>query len=99
MNIEVAPGRSGQSVLAISREVERRNKTVVSSGSWLSLEGLRDPDANVAQLVAACEALSEREEISRGLGPADRSVGAYVGAQTICGSTISREIRRQRRFA
>ena len=65
--------KNGQSVLAISRALERRNKTGVQR--IVALNGGMAP-APRRRAVAALK-LEEREEISRGLRPAGRSVGSH----------------------
>ena len=65
--------KNGQSVLAISRALERRNKTGVQR--IVALNGGIAP-APRCRAVAALK-LEEREEISVGLRPAVRSVGSH----------------------
>ena len=64
--------KNGQSVLAISRALERRNKTGVQR--IVALNGGIAP-APRCRAVAALK-LEEREEISRGIRPAGRSGGS-----------------------
>ena len=78
--------KNGQSVLAISRGLERRNKTGVQR--IVALHGGMAP----APRRRAVAALSEEEEISRGIA-AGRSIRRIASART-SPSTISREIRR-----
>ena len=85
--------KNGQSVLAISRALERRNKTGVQR--IVALNGGIAP-APRCRAVAALK-LEEREEISRGIA-AGRSVRRIARGLKRSPSTISREID-QRRFA
>src|SRR6187397_1899907 len=80
---------NGQSVLAISRALERRNKTGVQR--IVALYGGMAP-APRRRGVAALK-LEEREEISRGIA-AGRSVRRIARGLKRSPSTISREIRR-----
>src|SRR6267378_4021479 len=81
--------KNGQSVLAISRALERRNKTDVQR--IVALNGGIAP-APRCRAVAALK-LEEREEISRGIA-AGRSVRQIARGLKRSPSTISREIRR-----
>ena len=81
--------KNGQSVLAISRALERRNKTGVQR--IVALNGGIAP-APRRRAVAALK-LEEREEISRGIA-AGRSVRRIARGLKRSPSTISREIRR-----
>ena len=81
--------KNGQSVLAISRALERRNKTGVQR--IVALNGGIAP-APRCRAVAALK-LEEREEISRGIA-AGRSVRRIARGLKRSPSTISREIRR-----
>ena len=81
--------KNGQSVLAISRALERRNKTGVQR--IVALNGGIAP-APRCRGVAALK-LEEREEISRGIA-AGRSVRRIARGLKRSPSTISREIRR-----
>lgn len=81
--------KNGQSVLAISRALERRNKTDVQR--IVALHGGIAP-APRRRAVAALK-LEEREEISRGVA-AGRSVRRIAQRLRRTPSTISREIRR-----
>ena len=81
--------KNGQSVLAISRGLERRNKTGVQR--IVALNGGIAP-APRCRAVAALK-LEEREEISRGIA-AGRSVRRIARGLKRSPSTISREIRR-----
>ena len=81
--------KNGQSVLAISRALERRNKTGVQR--IVALNGGIAP-APRCRAVAALK-LEEREEISRGIA-AGRSVRRIAQGLKRSPSTISREIRR-----
>src|SRR5438105_7536053 len=81
--------KNGQSVLAISRALERRNKTGVQR--IVALNGGIAP-APRCRAVAALK-LEEREEISRGIA-AGRSVRQIARGLKRSPSTISREIRR-----
>src|SRR5258708_9325382 len=81
--------KNGQSVLAISRALERRNKTGVQR--IVALNGGIAP-APRRRAVAALK-LEEREEISRGIA-AGRSVRRIARGLKQSPSTISREIRR-----
>ena len=65
--------KNGQSVLAISRALERRNKTGVQR--IVALKGGIAP-APRCRAVAALK-LEEREEISRGIAAGRRSVGSH----------------------
>ena len=80
--------KNGQSVLAISRALERRNKTGVQR--IVALNGGIAP-APRCRAVAALK-LEEREEISRGIA-AGRSVRRIARGLKRSPSTISREIR------
>ena len=86
--------KNGQSVLAISRALERSNKTGVQR--IVALNGGIAP-APRCRAVAALK-LEEREEISRGIA-AGRSVRRIARGLKRSPSTISREISMQRRFA
>jgi transposase, IS30 family len=81
--------KSGQSVLAISRALERRNKTGVQR--IVALNGGIAP-ARRRRAVAALR-LEEREDISRGIaaGRSMRQIAQGLGRSP---STVSREIRR-----
>ena len=79
--------KNGQSVLAISRALERRNKTGVQR--IVALNGGIAP-APRRRAVAALK-LEEREEISRGIA-AGRSVRRIARGLKRSPSTISREI-------
>src|SRR5258708_19334353 len=81
--------KNGQSVVAICRGVERRNKTGVQR--IVALNGGIAP-APRCRAVAALK-LEEREEISRGIA-AGRSVRQIARGLKRSPSTISREIRR-----
>jgi IS30 family transposase len=81
--------KNGQSVLAISRALERRNKTGIQR--IVALHGGIAP-APRRRAVAALR-LEEREEISRGIA-AGRSVRRIARGLRRSPSTISREIRR-----
>jgi len=81
--------KSGQSVSAISRALERRNKTGIQRIVAL-YGGIAPPPRRRA--VAALK-LEEREEISRGIA-AGRSVRRIARGLGRSPSTISREIRR-----
>ena len=81
--------KNGQSVLAISRALERRNKTGVQR--IVALNGGIGP-APRRRAVAALK-LEEREEISREIA-AGRSVRRIARGLKRSPSTISREIRR-----
>ena len=81
--------KNGQSVLAISRGLERRNKTGVQR--IVALHGGVAP-APRRRAVAALK-LEEREEISRGIA-AGRSIRRIAQGLGRSPSTISREIRR-----
>jgi transposase, IS30 family len=81
--------KNGQSVLAISRALERRNKTGVQR--IVALHGGIAP-APRRRAVAALK-LEEREEISRGIA-AGRSLRRIARGLGRSPSTISREIRR-----
>jgi IS30 family transposase len=81
--------KNGQSVLAISRALERRNKTGVQR--IVAVHGGIAP-APRRRAVAALR-LEEREEISRGVA-AGRSVRRIARGLRRSPSTISREIRR-----
>ena len=81
--------KNGQSVLAISRALERRNKTGVQR--IVALNGGIAP-APRCRAVAALK-LEEREEISRGIA-AGRSVRRIARGLKRSPSTISRELRR-----
>jgi IS30 family transposase len=81
--------KNGQSVLAISRALERRNKTGIQR--IVALHGGIAP-APRRRAVAALK-LEEREEISRGVA-AGRSVRRIAQRLRRSPSTISREIRR-----
>ena len=81
--------KNGQSVLAISRALERRNKTGVQR--IVALNGGIAP-APRRRAVAALK-LAEREEISREIA-AGRSVRRIARGLKRSPSTISREIRR-----
>jgi len=81
--------KNGQSVLAISRALERRNKTGVRRIVALS-GGIASAPRRRA--VAALK-LEEREEISRGIA-AGRSVRGIARGLKRSPATISREIRR-----
>ena len=81
--------KNGQSVLAISRGLERRNKTGVQR--IVALHGGMAP-APRRRAVAALK-LEEREEISRGIA-AGRSIRRIAQGLGRSPSTISREIRR-----
>ena len=81
--------KNGQSVLAISRALERRNKTGVQR--IVALNGGIAP-APRRRAVAALK-LEEREEISREIA-AGRSVRRIARGLKRSPSTISREIRR-----
>ena len=85
--------KNGQSVLAISRALERRNKTGVQR--IVALNGGIAP-APRCRAVAALK-LEEREEISRGIA-AGRSVRRIARGLKRSPSTISRRFT-QRRFA
>ena len=85
--------KNGQSVLAISRGLERRNKTGVQR--IVALHGGMAP-APRRRAVAALK-LEEREEISRGIA-AGRSIRRIAQGLGRSPSTISREIT-QRWFA
>ena len=80
--------KNGQSVLAISRALERRNKTGVQR--IVALNGGIAP-APRCRAVAALK-LEEREEIPRGIA-AGRSVRRIARGLKRSPSTISREIR------
>ena len=81
--------KNGQSVAAISRALERRNKTGVQR--IVSLHGGIAPAPR--RRAAAALRLEEREEISRGIaaGRAVRQIAHRLGRSP---STVSREIRR-----
>ena len=81
--------KNGQSVLAISRALERRNKSGVQR--IVAVHGGIAP-APRRRAVAALR-LEEREEISRGVA-AGRSVRRIARGLRRSPSTISREIRR-----
>jgi len=81
--------KNGQSMLAISRALERKNKTGVRR--IVALNGGIAP-ALRRRAVAALK-LEEREEISRGIA-AGRSVRGIARGLKRSPSTISREIRR-----
>src|SRR3984957_541855 len=81
--------KNGQSVLAISRALERRNKTGVQR--IVALHGGVAPA--VRRRAVAALRLEEREEISRGIA-AGRSVRRIALGLRRSPSTISREIRR-----
>ena len=81
--------KSGQSVLAISRALERRNKTGVQA--IVALHGGIAP-APRRRAVAALR-LEEREEISRGIA-AGQSIRRIARGLRRWPSTVSREIRR-----
>jgi IS30 family transposase len=81
--------KNGQSVLAISRALERRNKTGVQR--IVAVHGGIAPVPR-RRAVAALR-LEEREEISRGVA-AGRSVRRIARGLMRSPSTISREIRR-----
>src|SRR5207342_31275 len=81
--------KNGQSVSAISRGLERRNKTGVQR--IVALHGGMAP-APRRRAVAALK-LEEREEISRGIA-AGRSIRRIAQGLGRSPSTISREIRR-----
>jgi DNA-binding NarL/FixJ family response regulator len=81
--------KNGQSVLAISRALERRNKTGIQR--IVAFHGGIAP-APRRRVVAALR-LEEREEISRGIA-AGRSVRRIARGLRRSPSTISREIRR-----
>ena len=81
--------KNGQSVLAISRALERRNKTGVQR--IVAVHGGIAPVPR-RRAVAALR-LEEREEISRGVA-AGRSVRRIARGLRRSPSTISREIRR-----
>ena len=81
--------KNGQSVLAISRALERRNKTGVQR--IVALHGGVAPA--VRRRAVAALRLEEREEISRGIA-AGRSVRRIARGLRRSPSTISREIRR-----
>ena len=81
--------KNGQSVLAISRALERRNKSGVQRIG--SVHGGIAPVSR-RRAVAALR-LEEREEISRGVA-AGRSVRRIARGLRRSPSTISREIRR-----
>lgn len=81
--------RNGQSVAAISRALERRNKTGVER--IVVLHGGMAPA--LRRRVVAALRLEEREEISRGIavGRSLRLIAQVLGRAP---STVSREIRR-----
>src|SRR5215467_11621381 len=81
--------KNGQSVLAISRALERRNKTGVQR--IVALHGGIAP-APRRRAVASLR-LEEREEISRGIA-AGRSIRGIERGLRRSPSTVSREIRR-----
>jgi DNA-binding NarL/FixJ family response regulator len=81
--------KSGQSVLAISQALERRNRTGVQR--IVALHGGIAP-ARRRRAVAALR-LEEREEISRGIA-AGRSIRRIAQGLGRSPSTISREILR-----
>src|SRR3984957_2406404 len=81
--------KNGQSVLAISRALERRNKTGVQR--IVARDGGGAPA--VRRRAVAALRLEEREEISRGIA-AGRSVRRIARGLRRSPSTISREIRR-----
>src|SRR5580700_6824739 len=81
--------KNGQSVLAISRALERRNKTGIQR--IVALHGGIAPAPRRRAVVAL--RLEEREEISRGIA-AGRSVRRIARGLRRSPSTISREIRR-----
>src|SRR4249919_1269382 len=81
--------KNGQSVSAISRGLERRNKTGVQR--IVALHGGMAP-APRRRAVAALK-LEEREEISRGIA-AGRSIRRIAQGLGRSPSTVSREIRR-----
>src|SRR5215831_20286799 len=81
--------KNGQSMLAISRALERKNKTGIRR--IVALNGGIAP-ALRRRAVAALK-LEEREEISRGIA-AGRSVRGIARGLKRSPSTISREIRR-----
>src|SRR6202045_3552259 len=81
--------KNGQSVLAISRALERRNKTGVQR--IVAVHGGIAPAPR--RRAAAALRLEEREEISRGIavGRSIRQIAQGLGRAP---STVSREIRR-----
>ena len=81
--------KNGQSVLAISRALERRNKSGVQA--IVALHGGIAP-APRRRAVAALR-LEDREEISRGIA-ADQSIRGIARGLLRSPSTVSREIRR-----
>ena len=81
--------KQGQSISAISRALERRNKTGVQR--IVSLHGGIAPPAR--QRAALALGLEEREEISRGIA-ADRSIRSIARGLGRSPSTICREISR-----
>jgi hypothetical protein len=81
--------KSGQSVLAISRALERRNKSGVQQ--IVAFHGGIAPPPR-RRSVAALR-LEEREEISRGIA-ADHSIRGIARGLRRSPSTVSREIRR-----
>ena len=81
--------KNGQSALAISRALERRNKTGIQR--IVALHGGIAPPPRRRAVVAL--RLEEREEISRGIA-AGRSVRRIARGLRRSPSTISREIRR-----
>ncbi len=82
--------KNGQSVLAISRALERRNKTGVQR--IVALHGGIAPAPRRSRRAVAALRLDEREEISRGIAARRRYGGSRgLGRPP---STISREIRR-----
>ena len=76
--------KNGQSAAAISRALERRNKTVVLHGGIAPAPRRR---------ALAALRLEEREEISRGIA-ASRSIRQIAQGLGRAPSTVSREIRR-----
>src|SRR5688572_1902182 len=81
--------KSGQSVLAISRALERRNKSGVQQ--IVALHGGIAPAPRRRSVTAL--RLEEREEISRGIA-AGRSIRGIAQGLRRSPSTVSREIRR-----
>jgi len=81
--------RNGQSAAAISRALERRNKTGVQG--IVALHGGIAP-APRRRAVAALR-LEEREEISRGIAAA-RSIRGIARGLRRSPATVSREVRR-----
>src|SRR5512143_2536817 len=80
--------KQGQSISAISRALERRNKTGVQR--IVALHGGIAPQPR--RRAASALRLEEREEISRGIA-AGRSIRAIAAELDRAPSTVSRELK------